>query len=76
MSAWFASGIALGQTKKFIPGIKFVHVQNNGVAFNFLSCGGAVVVIATLVALAALVTFLAMRPDRRGLWIEQDRAAR
>jgi signal peptidase II len=64
-----ASGIALGQTKKFIPGIKFVHVQNDGVAFNFLSGGGAIVVICTLLALAALIVFLAMRPDRRGLWI-------
>jgi signal peptidase II len=64
-----ASGIAVGQTKKFIPGITFVHVRNTGVAFSFLAGGGAIVVICTLVALALLVTFLLRHPDQRLLWL-------
>lgn len=64
-----ASGVAPGQEKPFIPGIKLVHVSNTGVAFNFLSGGGAVVLIVTFAALALLVGFLALRPERRWLWL-------
>src|SRR5947209_20082845 len=63
-----ATGIALGDTQKFLPGIQFVHVRNKGVAFGFLSGGGTVVLVFTLAALAALLTFFAARPGRQGLW--------
>jgi signal peptidase II len=64
-----ASGIAEGQVKHFVPGIKFVHVRNHGVAFGFLSGSGAVLILFTAAALGALVTFLALRPERRWLWV-------
>src|SRR5258708_4480246 len=64
-----AAGIRPGETKKFLPLINLVHVRNTGVAFGFLSGGGAVVLLFTLVALAALVTFLVLRPDRPWLWL-------
>ena len=38
-----ASGIAPGEQKKFLPLVDLVHVRNNGVAFGFLSGGGALV---------------------------------
>jgi signal peptidase II len=64
-----AAGIHPGETKKFLPLINLVHVRNTGVAFGFLSGGGAVVLVFTLIALVALVTFLVMRPDRPWLWL-------
>ena len=51
---------------KFLPGMQLVHVRNNGVAFGFLSGGGAVVLVVTLVALAALLVYFVLRPTGRG----------
>ncbi len=64
-----ASGIAVGQQRRFVPGVKFVHVRNNGVAFGFLSGGGALLFIFTFAALGALVWYLARRPERAWLWL-------
>jgi signal peptidase II len=44
-------------------------VRNTGVAFSLFSGGGAVVLVFTFAALAVLVSFLALRPERAGLWI-------
>jgi signal peptidase II len=63
------AGIAIGETHKFLPGIQLVHYRNTGVAFNFLSGGGAIVVVLTLVALAALLGYFVARPSRPGLWV-------
>jgi len=39
------------------------------VAFGLLSSGGAVVLVVTLLALAALLVYFALRPGRRLLWL-------
>jgi signal peptidase II len=64
-----AAGIRPGETKKFLPAIDLVHVRNTGVAFGFLSGGGVVVVVFTVLALSALVGFLVLRPERPWLWV-------
>ena len=64
-----ASGVAANHVTHLIPGLELVHVRNRGVAFGFLSGGGAVVYVLTLVALAALVVFLWLRPERPWLWL-------
>jgi signal peptidase II len=64
-----AAGIRPGETKKFLPAINLVHVRNTGVAFGVLSGGGAVVLVFTVIALLALVSFLAVRPERPWLWL-------
>jgi signal peptidase II len=64
-----AAGIAAGEQRKFLPGVQLVHVRNTGVAFGVFSGGGALVLIFTLVALAALIGYFALRPGRRYLWI-------
>ena len=64
-----ASGIAGGQTRNLLPGIKLVHVRNTGVAFSLFSGGGGLVLAFTLAALALLVGYLAVRPDRPLLWL-------
>ncbi|MBV9819179.1 MAG: signal peptidase II [Solirubrobacterales bacterium] len=63
------AGIAVGAEHKLIPGLRLVHVRNTGVAFNFLAGGGALVLVITLAALAALLGYFARRPTRRGLWV-------
>jgi signal peptidase II len=64
-----AAGIAPDQQQKVIPGIHLVHVHNTGVAFGFLSGGGTIVLVCTLLALAALIAYFVLRPGRRGLWV-------
>lgn len=64
-----ATGIAPGDTNKFLPLVNLVHVRNTGVAFGFLSGGGALVLTFTLLAVALLIGYLALRPDRPWLWL-------
>lgn len=63
------SGIDQGGVHQFIPGVKLVHVRNTGVAFSLFSGGGTLVLVFTLLALALLVGYLTMRPDRHLLWL-------
>ncbi len=62
-------GIAEGSERSVFFFVKLVDVRNKGVAFGFFSGGGAVVLVFTLVALALLVGYLAIRPDRPWLWL-------
>jgi signal peptidase II len=63
------SDIPVGQVDKFLPAINLVDVRNTGVAFSLFSGGGALVLVFTFLALAALVGYFTMRPDRSGLWL-------
>jgi signal peptidase II len=64
-----ADQISPGAVHKFLPGIKLVHDRNTGVAFSLFSGGGTLVLVLTLIALAVLVGYLVMRPDRPWLWL-------
>ena len=61
--------IAVGQVNKILPGLNFVHVRNSGVAFGALSGGGAIVLAFTFAALALLLGYFAIRPERPWLWL-------
>ncbi len=63
------SGIQVGDQHKFLPFINLVHVRNTGVAFSLFSGGGTLVLVLTLIALAALVAYLVWRPERPYLWV-------
>lgn len=64
------AGIAVGDVHTVVPGVlDLVHVRNSGVAFGFFAGGGVLVLVVTLLALGALLTYFARRPTRRGLWI-------
>ncbi len=63
------SGIPVGESRRFLPGVNLVHVRNTGVAFGVFSGGGALVLGFTLLALALMVGYLALRPNRPWLWI-------
>ena len=64
-----ADSIAPGAVRKFLPAINLVHVRNTGVAFSLFSGGGTLVLVFTLIALAVLTGYLALRPDRPWLWL-------
>lgn len=64
-----AASVPAGETHKFLPLIDLVHVRNTGVAFGFFTGGGALVLTLTLLALAVLVFYLALRPERPYLWV-------
>lgn len=63
------SGIPVGNSRSFLPGVHLVHVRNSGVAFGFFSGGGVLVLVLTIVALGALVAYFLIRPTRPGLWL-------
>ena len=49
--------------------LALVHYRNTGVAFDFLSGGGAIVLVITLLVLVGLVGYFVLHPGRRGLWV-------
>ncbi len=64
-----ATEIPAAQERGLLLGVKLVHVRNKGVAFGFFSGGGTLVLAFTLVALAVLVGYFTLRPDRPWLWL-------
>ena len=64
-----AQSTAALEGRSVFLGVHLVHVRNHGVAFGFLSGGGSAVLAVTLLALAALLVYFALRPGRRLLWL-------
>ncbi len=58
-----------GERVDLIFGIDLVRVANSGIAFGFLGDGGSVVLVVTMLALAAMLVWFAAAPARPGLWI-------
>jgi signal peptidase II len=57
--------LAFGDRRDLIPGVlDLVHVRNSGIAFGFLSDGGALLVVGTAIALLALVVFFLTHTGR------------
>ncbi len=63
------SSLDIGESRDLVLGVDLVHVRNSGVAFGFLSGGGAVLVAGTAIALLALLVFFAMNSGRRLVWL-------
>ena len=62
--------IPLDGTRRVLPGVvRLVHYRNTGVAFDFLSGTGALVLVVTGIALIALLAYFARHPGRRGAWV-------
>jgi signal peptidase II len=61
--------LAVGEESRILPGVKLLHAQNKGVAFNFLGNGGAPVIVVTVAALALLFGYFTRNPDRPLLWL-------
>lgn len=61
--------IVPGQQNDVLGPLSFVNVHNRGVAFGFLSGGGAIVLVVVLAALTLLVAYFARHADRPLLWL-------
>jgi signal peptidase II len=58
-----------GEHVDLVLGFDLVYVKNEGIAFGFLGDGGALVLVVTLVALAAVVAWFLLSPARKGIWV-------
>lgn len=64
-----ASSIAPGEVRSVFLGIDLVNVHNDGVAFGFLSNGGALLILLSAAALIGLLTYFAVRARTPWLWL-------
>jgi signal peptidase II len=63
------ANVAMGDSDGVLPGVKIVHVQNEGVAFNQLGGGGAVVSIVVGAALLALLAYFVTHLHKPLVWL-------
>ena len=63
------AGLELGERHELVAGVGLVNVRNSGIAFGFLSGGGALLVVGTVIALLALVLFFVTHTGRRLVWL-------
>ncbi len=63
------AGLERGEEDPIFPALKLVNVRNTGVAFGFLSDGGALVAGVTAVAMAALLVFFVLHRKRPLAWL-------
>jgi signal peptidase II len=61
--------VPVGDSRSVFFFVHLVHVRNTGVAFNFFSGGGTLVLVFTLVALAVLLGYFLLRPSKPLLWL-------
>ena len=62
-------GIARGDEDPILPGLKLVHVKNDGVAFSIAAGGRTLVIVLIGVALLALLAYFARHTDRPLMWL-------
>jgi signal peptidase II len=61
--------IPRGDSHDVVLGFDLVHVHNTGVAFGFMSGGGALVLVGTALALLALLVFFSLHSGRPLVWL-------
>jgi signal peptidase II len=61
--------IGRGERDPIFPGVALVNVRNNGVAFGLFEGGGALLIVFTAVAVAALLAFFYAHATRHGAWV-------
>lgn len=62
-------GLALGEQRDLVAGIKLINTRNSGVAFGELQNGGALVSVVIAVALGALLVYFARNAGRPLIWL-------
>jgi signal peptidase II len=63
-------GLAVGEEHKVLPGVHFVRVRNEGIAFGLLGDSPTwLVVIVVVAALGGLLLFFARNVDRPYAWL-------
>ena len=61
--------VARGDRDPIFPGVALVNVRNRGVAFGLFEDGGSVLIVFTVIALAALCGFFLAHATRQGAWV-------
>jgi signal peptidase II len=67
--ALIRANVDRGSSDSVFPGVDIVHVHNKGVAFGMFSGGGAILIVITCVAVAALLIFFATHARRPYVWL-------
>ena len=62
------SSLAAGQRESLVLGVDLTHTTNRGLAFG-IGQGEGLVLTATIVALALVLGWFALDPQRPGLWL-------
>jgi signal peptidase II len=62
-------GIRRGEEDPILPGLKLVHVRNDGIAFGIDPGGTTIVVVLVAVALLGLVLYFARHAARPLIWL-------
>jgi signal peptidase II len=62
-------GIHRGDEDPILPGLKLVHVKNEGVAFGISAGGKTLVVVLIAAALVGLVAYFARHATKPYLWL-------
>lgn len=63
------ANVTPGSRDGIFPGVELVNTRNTGVAFSLFQDGGALLIVFTVAAMAAVVVFFALRPERPGAWL-------
>lgn len=67
---WFAfRELGAGDSVNVLPGLKFGHVENPGIAFGFFAGKPVLVFTLTSIALVTLIWFYLRHRKRPGLWL-------
>ena len=61
--------IAVGEERKVLPGIEFVHSQNHGVAFGLFPDAPGVVIALIALALVALIVYFSRHATMPLIWL-------
>ena len=63
------SSIALGDSRRLLPGVALVHTQNSGVAFSLLTGSEAGVIVVVLVVVALVLAYFARHRGVPWMWL-------
>ena len=63
------SGLARGEERDLVAGIKLINTRNSGVAFGQLQDGGAIVAVVIAVAIGALLVYFARHAQQPLVWL-------
>jgi signal peptidase II len=63
------SGLARGEERDLVAGIKLINTRNSGVAFGQLQGGGAIVAVVIAVAIGALLVYFARHAQQPLVWL-------
>jgi signal peptidase II len=63
------SSLAPGERIDLVLGFDLVRLTNSGIAFGLFDEGGPLVLVITIAALAAVIVWFALTPERPGLWL-------